>query len=61
MTVAVEQTALICGVGLLLVLAGLAAVVQWRRPPEKGISGFVIFVGIVVVFAILALFDRAGA
>lgn len=57
----VELIALLGGVGLLLLLMVLAAIVQWRRPPGDGTSVFVILVGVVVVFAIIALFNRAGA
>lgn len=57
----VELISLFGGFGLLLLLMVLAAIVQWRRPPGDGTSGFVILVGVVVISAIIALFNRAGA
>lgn len=54
----IELVALTGGLGLLVLLIVLAGVVQWRRDPGEGTSGFVIFVGIVVVFTVAALFKR---
>lgn len=55
-----HMAALVSGVGLLVSLVGLAAVVQWRQPPEDGTSGFVIGVGFVVFLTILMLLQYAG-
>lgn len=64
MTTTVDVLPLLCGTGLALALVALAVVVQVRRPPEDGTSGFVIavgFVGFVVFLAILGLMTRGGA
>lgn len=54
----VEMIAAVGGIVLLILLMGLAVLVE--RTGEDAPSWFTVAVGAVVVFAILALFSKAG-